>query len=85
MDVVTFIHELTWDALPEAARLYARRCLLDTLGAGLGGRGTALSRIVFDFAAQAYGGRGARLWVDGREVSPAGAALANGMTVDALD
>lgn len=33
----------------------------------------------------AFGGHGARLWLDGREVSPPGAALANGMTIDALD
>ncbi len=25
------------------------------------------------------------LWLDGREVSPPGAALANGMTIDSLD
>ena len=29
--------------------------------------------------------QGAQLWLDGREVSPPGAALANGMTIDALD
>jgi 2-methylcitrate dehydratase PrpD len=85
MRIVEFIHELRWEQLPEAARHQARRCLLDTLGAGLGGRTTDLARIVHDFAALAYAGRGARLWQDGREVSPPGAALANGMTVDALD
>jgi 2-methylcitrate dehydratase PrpD len=85
MQLNDFIHHLRWDAVPEAARLYARRCLLDTVGAGLGGRLTDLSRIIFDFAACNFGGRGATLWLDGREVSPPGAALANGMTVDALD
>ncbi|MBM4187182.1 MAG: MmgE/PrpD family protein [Gemmatimonadetes bacterium] len=85
MTVVDFIHELRWENIPDEARLYARRCLLDTVGAGLGGRRTELSRIIFDFAALAFGGRGGQLWLDGREVSPAGAALANGMTVDALD
>ncbi|MBL8058416.1 MAG: MmgE/PrpD family protein [Anaerolineales bacterium] len=85
MALTAFIHDLTWGDLSEPARLYARRCLLDTVGAGLGGRGTELSRIVFDYAALAHGGRGARLWLDGREVSPVGAALAHGMTVDSLD
>lgn len=44
-----------------------------------------LSRIIYDFAAEVYGGQGAYLWLDGREVSPVGAALAHGMTIDALD
>ncbi len=85
MEIIEFIHETRWDDLPDHVRAQARRCLLDTLGAALGGRRTELSRIVHDFAATAYGGAGARLWLDGRTVSPPGAALANGMTVDALD
>ncbi|MCS6911566.1 MAG: MmgE/PrpD family protein, partial [Anaerolineales bacterium] len=85
MHLNDFIHHLRWEAVPEAARRYARCCLLDTVGAGLGGRLTACSRIILDFAACHFGGHGARLWLDGREVSPTGAALANGMTVDSLD
>jgi 2-methylcitrate dehydratase PrpD len=85
MGTIEFIHETQWRDLPEAVRNQARRCLLDTLGAALGGRGTELSRIIHDFAAAAYGGGGARLWLDGRPVSPSGAALANGMTIDSLD
>jgi len=85
MDVVDFIHETKWKDLPEDVRRQARRCLLDTLGAGIGGSRTKLSQIVRDFAASVFGGRGAYLWLDGREVSPPGAALANGMTIDSLD
>ena len=85
MNINAFVHELTWGDLPEAVRHQARRCLLDTIGAGIGGRLTDLSRSVHEFAAGAFGGRGAHLWLDGREVSPPGAALANGMTIDALD
>jgi 2-methylcitrate dehydratase PrpD len=85
MDVAGFIHDLVWDDLPPEVRGQARRCLLDTLAAGLGGRGTELSRIIHDYAALNYGGSGAQLWLDGRRLSPPGAALANGMTVDALD
>ncbi len=83
--VTQFIHETTWNDLPSDVRSQARRCLLDTLGAGISGRATDLSRIVYEFAAAAFGGQGAQLWLDGREVSPPGAALANGMTIDALD
>jgi 2-methylcitrate dehydratase PrpD len=85
MLVTEFVHEIGWKDLPEVVRGQGRRCLLDVLGTAIGGRGTAVSQIIHDFAAVAYGGRGAYLWFDGREVSPPGAALANGMTIDSLD
>lgn len=82
---IQFIHDTTWNDLPPNVRHQARRCLLDTLGAGISGRATALSRIIHDFAAAVFAGEGAHLWLDGRQVSPPGAALANGMTIDSLD
>lgn len=85
MKFTTFIRETTWQDLPDAVQRQSRRCLLDTLGAAGGGRQTPVSEIAGNFAAAAFGGRGAHLWFDGRELSPPGAALANGMTVDALD
>ena len=85
MDVLCFIHEANWSDLPENVRRQARRCFLDTLGAGIAGSRTRLSQIVHDFAASVFGGHGAHLWLDGREVSPPGAALANGMTIDSFD
>lgn len=85
MDIITFIHELTWADLPPVIQQQARRCLLDTMGAALGGRKTAVSALIYDYAATVYGGAGARLWWDGRIVSPPGAALAHAMTIDALD
>lgn len=85
MHILPFIHQLTWANVPAEARRYAKWCLIDTLGAGLGGRQTELARIIHDFAAAAFGGHSAHLWQDGREVSAPGAALANGMTIDALD
>ena len=85
VDVISFIHETRWNDLPEDVRRQARRCLLDTLGAGVSASRTKLSKIIHDFSAVSFGGRGAYLWLDGREVSPAGAALANGMTIDSLD
>jgi 2-methylcitrate dehydratase PrpD len=85
MEVINFIHDINWNDFPEEIKHQARRCLLDTLGAGIAGRQTELSQIVHDFAASVFSGTGAYLWLDGREVSPPGAALANGMTIDALD
>lgn len=83
--MIEFIHQTTWDDLPTAVQHQARRCLLDTLGAAVGGRQTELSRIIHEFAAAVYGGVGTQLWQDGRSVSSPGAAPANGMTIDALD
>ncbi len=83
--VSQFIHETRWEHLPAVVQHQARRCLLDTLGAAVGGRQTQLSHIVHNFAAANYAGGGAVLWFDGRKVSAPGAALANGMTIDALD
>jgi len=85
MDVINFIHKTTWKDLPQEIRHQARRCLLDTIGTGIAGRSTFLSKTIYDFVAFAFGGRGALLWLDGREVSPPGSALAHGMTIDALD
>ena len=85
MGTIEFIRETRWDDMPVHVRHQARRCLLDTIGAGIGGRRTKLSGIIHDYAAAAHGGIGAKLWLDGRTVSPPGAALANGMTIDSLD
>jgi len=85
MKLIQFIHETNCNDLPQDVRNQARRCLLDTIGAGISGRRTILSKIIHDFAASVFGGSGAYLWLDGREVSPPGAALANGMTIDSLD
>ena len=85
MNTSEFIHELKWEHVPDAVRNQVRRCFLDTIGTAVAARQTELSGIAYEFAAAAYGGTGAALWLDGRQVSPPGAALAHGMTIDALD
>lgn len=85
MPVLDFIHDIGWDDLPVDVQHQAARCLLDIAGVAIAGRSTELSRIIHNFSAANFAGRGAYLWLDGREVSPPGAALANGMTIDALD
>ncbi|GAB4441579.1 MAG: MmgE/PrpD family protein [Anaerolineae bacterium] len=85
MPLIDFIHRTTWRDLPPDVQNQARRCLLDTLGAAISGRGTRLSAIVHQAAVAMFGGQGALLWLDGRELSPPGAALANGMTIDSVD
>ena len=51
------------------------------------GKSTDLGKIIADHAASQFGAgnKAATIMFDGRPVSPAGAALANGMTIDAID
>ncbi len=84
-DVPAFVHELTFDDLPDDVVHAARRHLLDLIGVSASGRTTPLSRIIHDHAVRMFGGSSARLLFDGRRASPAGAALAGGMTIDAID
>ena len=85
MNSIEFIHSLQWDQIPAPVQHQVKRCLLDTIGTAIGGRKTTLSQIIYNFASVTFGGKGAALWLDGREVSPAGATLAHGMTIDSLD
>ncbi|MFD0857858.1 MmgE/PrpD family protein [Roseovarius aquimarinus] len=85
--IIDFLHDTRHGDLPQDVRRHARRWLLDLVGVAAGGATTDLSRIIRDHAAMQFGAgaRGARMLFDGRIVSPAGAALAGGMTIDALD
>jgi 2-methylcitrate dehydratase PrpD len=80
-----FVHQLTWERIPPIVREQARRCLLDTIGVAIAARQTDLSRIIYDLVASQFGGDNCALWLDGRRVSASGAALAHGMTIDAVD
>lgn len=84
-DTLFFILDTAYADLPEAVRRRAVNCLLDLIATQVGGTTTRLSRIIRDYAAATHAGDGARLFFDGRPVHPVGAALANGMTIDALD
>ncbi|MGR3504224.1 MmgE/PrpD family protein [Pseudaestuariivita sp.] len=86
--LLEFIHNTTYEDLPAQAIADAKRGLLDTLGVAIAGSQTELSRIIRSHAVAHFGagtGPESPLWLDGRMVSSVGAALANGMTIDALD
>lgn len=83
--VAQFIHDLTWPAIPADVQHMAARGLLDLVATLTAGGATALSRIAREIAAKAFGGDEATLLLDGRRVGAAGAALANGMSIDAMD
>jgi 2-methylcitrate dehydratase PrpD len=80
-----FIHELTWADIPQDVQHMAARGLLDLVATLTAGEATELSRIARQIASSVFGGEQATLLFDGRRVSAAGAALANGMTIDAMD
>jgi 2-methylcitrate dehydratase PrpD len=82
-----FVLETAYADLPPETIEQAKRCLIDLIGVAAAGSTTELSRIIGNHAVRhfAAGSGGARLMFDGRLVSPAGAALANGMTIDAYD
>lgn len=84
---VEFALGLSYNDIPEDVRSVARRCLLDLTGVAIAGSRTPLSKIVRDHAASHFGASNlsASLFLDGRQVSPVGAALAGGMTIDSID
>ena len=87
--VLSFTPEATLADIPDDAVRLGRRLLLDLLGVAAAGSKTELSRIIRDHAVAHFGaGPGAKsasMLFDGRAVSPAGAALAGGMTIDSID
>lgn len=87
MNAIGFIHDLRFADLPPGVVAEARRCLLDLAGVAAAGISTDLSRIVRDHAARHMqgGARPARLILDGRSASPAGAAFAGAFTIDSFD
>ena len=86
-DPVEFILGLKFEQIPDRTLSFARRCLLDLIGVAATGAQTALSLAIRQHAVEQFGtsNNGARMLFDGRIVSPAGAALAGGMTIDSMD
>ena len=84
---VDFLHSADADNIPDEMLGLARKWMLDLLGVAVGGTDTKLSRVICNHAAEHFGSghRKAHMIFDGRLVSPSGAALAGGMTIDALD
>jgi 2-methylcitrate dehydratase PrpD len=83
--VFEFTKNLTWEAIPNDVQHQSKRCLLDLIGVASAGRTTPTSDMINNHAAAMFGGGKSALFFDGRLVSPAGAAMANGMTIDSID
>ena len=82
-----FVLGLGYDGLPDEVKLRARLHLLDLIGVAASSIRTPLSRIIRDHAMAMFGAGNqvARIMFDGRGASPAGAAMAGGMSIDAVD
>ena len=82
-----FIHHTRYGQLPPHVLAQARRCVLDLVGVAAAGSQSRLSSIIRRHALAHFGGgeRSARMLFDGQRVSPVGAALAGGMTIDSFD
>ena len=87
--VLTFLHSFSLSDVPDEVVTHARYLMLDLLGVAAAGRQTKNADIICDYAA-GFMGAGKKqpavpILFDGRGVSTAGAALAGGMMIDAID
>ena len=82
-----FLHSADANTIPEEMLGLGRKWLLDLLGVAAGATDTRMSQIMRDHVAEHFapGQRKVPMLFDGRLVSPGGAALAGGITIDALD
>jgi 2-methylcitrate dehydratase PrpD len=84
---VDFILNLKFSDIPEQTIQFARRCLLDLIGVAAAGISTPLSIAIRKHAVTQLMAEtgGVSMLFDSRQVSPMGAALAGGMTIDSMD
>ncbi|MEE9417055.1 MAG: MmgE/PrpD family protein [Acidimicrobiales bacterium] len=82
-----FALELGYDDLDDDVKVFARRCLLDIVGVAAAGSTTEMSQLMRNHVAEQFGAgeKAATMLFDGRRVSPVGAALAGGVTIDSVD
>ncbi len=83
-----FAADLTYADLPEALRAVLRRSFLDTMGVAAVASTTQMAQIAVRGAQAMFGPTAtgsARILMEGTPLSPAGAAMAGGFTVDAVD
>lgn len=88
MKALHFIRDCQWADLPEPTKATLALCLKDLCAVALAGGRTELSAILRDTVSQTWRADrtiAERLCFSGAKVAPAGAALALGMTVDAID
>jgi len=80
-----FILETEWEFLPEPVQERAKMCLLDDLGAVIGGTLTRVSHIAADYATLRLAGGEASILLHHKRSTAAGAAFANACAGNGLD
>ncbi len=83
-----FANDLTYTGLPDDVLRVLRRSFTDTMGVAAVASTTSMADIARRGAVALFGAGGAgsaRILMNGRRVSPAGAAMAGAFTVDAVD
>lgn len=83
--LTSFIHDLQWRDVPGDVRRTVHRSLIDLLAALAAGSSTSLAAKARALAAAEFKGDEAVVAFSNLRATTAGAALANGMTVDAMD
>ncbi len=79
-----FIHQLSFDDLPEQVIHQSSICLLDLLGVAIAGHRTKSTAILLEFVGSQYPGSVPLLFSD-KTASVSGAALFGGMLIDSID
>ncbi len=85
--IIDFIHDTKFSDLSKNTQEITTLCILDLIGVGIAGATTELSKIIRNHSLENFNSENnkTRLLFDGRYCSPAGCALAGGMTIDSMD
>jgi len=87
--IISFLQEIKLSDIPPEVVTHARYLMLDLLGVAAAGRQTRTADIIIDYAlscmAAGHNSPSVPILFDGRLASTAGAALAGGMMIDAID
>lgn len=84
-EVCKFIKEFTYEEAPQEVKEQVKKCVLDLLGAILGGSQTEVAKLAREFAATFWSGEEASI-IPGNETSNSiGATFANAFAANAID
>jgi 2-methylcitrate dehydratase PrpD len=83
--VCKFIKEFTYEEAPIQVKEQAKKCVLDLLGAILGGSQTKVAKLAKEFATTFWSGEEATIIPGGEKSNSIGATFANAFTANAID